>query len=69
MRNSLWVMTILVASSLSFFVGYSVSQETGVEPGFFEAVETGSYGGGAKGGGIEGISSEYQKYYQELTKE
>lgn len=69
MRNSLWVMTILVASSLSFFVGYSVSQETGVEPGFFEAVETGSYGAAAGSEGIEGISSEYEKYYQNLTKE
>ncbi len=69
MRNSLWVMTIIVASLLSFFVGYSVSEETGVEPGFFEAVETGSYGGGAGSGGTEGISSEYEKYYQDLTKE
>ncbi len=68
MRNSLWVMTILVAWSLSFFIGYSASKKTGVEPGFFEAVETGSYGGGAGGEGIEGISSEYEKYYQDLTK-
>jgi len=69
LRNSLWVTTILVASLISFFVGYSVSKETGVEPGFFEAVETGSYGGGGGSEGTEGISSEYEKYYQDLTKE
>ncbi len=69
MRNSLWVMTILVVSLMSFFVGYSISMETGVEPGFFEAVETGSYGAGAGSEGTEGISPEYEKYYQDLTKE
>jgi len=61
-------MTILVVSSMSFFVGYSLSKETGVEPGFFEAVETGGYGAGPGGEGVEGISSEYEKYYQDLTK-
>ncbi len=69
MRNSLWVITILVAISISFFIGYSASKKTGVEPGFFEAVETGSYGASAGSEGTEGISSEDEKYYQDLTKE
>ena len=69
MRNSLWVLTILVASLMSFFVGYSLSKDTGIEPGFFEAVETGGYGAGPEGEGTEGLSSEFEKYYQDLTKE
>ncbi|GBE43706.1 hypothetical protein BMS3Bbin10_01787 [bacterium BMS3Bbin10] len=69
MKTGIWVMIISVAGVLSFLVGYSVSESTGVEPGFFEAVETGSYGAGPGGGATEGVSAEDEKYYQELGKE
>jgi len=63
------MMTIIVAGVASFLAGFSVSERTGVEPGFFEAVETGGYGAGPSGTATEGISSDLEKYYQGLTKE
>jgi len=63
------MVTICIASAVSFLGGFAVSGETGVEPGFFEAVETGGYGAGPGGGATEGISSEFEKYYQDLAKE
>jgi hypothetical protein len=58
-----------VVALLSFFLGYGVSAETGVEPGYFDAVETGGYGVGPAGGGApEGISEDLQDYYKNLTE-
>jgi hypothetical protein len=70
LKNRLWVLITLVAGLLGFLAGYSISSSTGVEPGFFEAVETGSYGGGSAGEETtEGISKEDQEYYRKLTEE
>ncbi len=69
MKNNLWVLITLVAGLLGFLAGYSISSSTGVEPGFFEAVETGSYGGGGGGETTEGVSAEDQEYYRKLTEE
>jgi len=69
LKNNLWVLITLVAGLLGFLAGYSISSSTGVEPGFFEAVETGSYGGGGGEETTEGISAEDQEYYRELTAE
>ncbi|GMR21191.1 MAG: hypothetical protein BMS9Abin36_1790 [Gammaproteobacteria bacterium] len=69
MKNNLWVLITLAAGLLGFLAGYSISSSTGVEPGFFEAVETGSYGGGGGEETTEGISAEDQEYYRELTTE
>ncbi len=69
MRTSLWILNIIVVTVLAFFLGYALSSKTGVEPGFFEAGETGSYGGGGGAAApTEGISEEEQKYYEELAK-
>jgi len=69
LKNNLWALITLVAGLLGFLAGYSISSSTGVEPGFFEAVETGSYGGGGGEETTEGISAEDQEYYRELTAE
>ncbi len=69
MKNNLWVLITLVAGLLGFLAGYSISSSTGVEPGFFEAVETGSYGGGGGEETTKGISAEDQEYYRELSTE
>ncbi len=69
MKNNLWVLITLVAGLLGFLAGYGISSSTGVEPGFFEAVETGSYGGGGGEKAIEGVSTEDQEYYRKLTTE
>lgn len=68
MKNSLWFLIVVVAGVLTYLVGYSVSSKTGVEPGYFEIAEAGGYGAGVGGEKVEGISDEYEKYYQELAK-
>lgn len=69
MKNKLWVLITLVAGLLGFLAGYTMSSFTGVEPGFFEAVETGSYGGSGSEKATEGISKEDQEYYRKLQDE
>ncbi len=70
MKNNLWMLITLVAGLLGFLAGYSISSSTGVEPGFFEAVEAGSYGGGGGGAeATEGVSAEDQEYYRKLLEE
>ncbi len=69
MKNNLWVLITLVAGLLGFFAGYSMSSSSGVEPGFFEAAEAGSYGGGGGEEATEGISAEEQDYYRKLSEE
>ena len=69
MRKALWLTNALLTGVLAFLLGYGVSAETGVEPGFFEAVETGGYGSGTAGGAAtEGISEEDQNYYNSLSE-
>ncbi len=63
------MLITLVAGLLGFLAGYSISSSTGVEPGFFEAVEAGSYGGGGGDEVTEGISTEDQEYYRKLMEE
>ncbi len=70
MKNGLWLSITLVTALLGFLAGYSISSYTGVEPGFFEAVEAGSYGGGGgESAATEGISKEDQDYYRKLIEE
>lgn len=69
MKQNLWIMITLVATVLGFLAGYSISSYTGVEPGFFEAVETGSYGGATDSESTEGVSQELQDYYKNLSED
>ena len=39
---------VVVATAIAFLLGYNISQNTGVEPGFFEIAEAGGYGAGAE---------------------
>ncbi len=68
LRTGLWALTALTAGVLAFFIGYAVSSATGVEPGYFEAAETGGYGAAEEGPGAAGVSEDIQKYYEELAK-
>lgn len=56
-------------SLLAFVAGYNVSSKTGVEPGYFQATETGSYGGSKDGESVKGVSEEDSKYYKGLAEE
>lgn len=70
MRTALWVMIVVVASVCASLLGYAVSSQTGVEPGYFEAAEAGGYGAGAgEGGGAQDLDPELQKYYESLKTE
>lgn len=69
MRNVLWSVITVVVALLGFVAGYGVSSNTGVEPGYFEAPEAGSYGASSEGADTEGISDKYQEYYKGLAQE
>ncbi len=60
-------LILLIVIGVCFFAGYSLSSRTGTEPGYFEAVEAGGYGGG--GDKIEGVSDEMSDYYKSLEDE
>ena len=49
--------------------GYYLSSKTGVEPGFFQAVETGSYGGAKDTETVKGVGEKDKEYYKGLTEE
>ncbi len=68
MNNRLWVLIVVVGSLLSGLIGYSISSSTGVEPGYFETPDAGSYGSSAESTATEGISSEVEDYYKNLTE-
>ncbi|MDP6622545.1 MAG: hypothetical protein QF754_09785 [Alphaproteobacteria bacterium] len=69
MRTRLWVMTVTAAGTLAFLLGYAISSQTGVEPGYFEASETGGYGAASDEPGEQGVDGETQEYYRNLLKE
>jgi hypothetical protein len=68
MKNQLWILIVVASFSLASLIGYSISSSTGVEPGYFEAPDAGGYGASAEGAAPEGISSEDQDYYKQLTE-
>jgi hypothetical protein len=46
-----------------------MSARTGIEPGYFGAVETGAYGTLEASDQVEGLSVEDAYYYKSLTEE
>ena len=68
MNNRFWTGIVTVSFLLAFFVGYNISIDTGVEPGYFEAPDAGGYGAGAEGAAPEGVSDEMQDYYKDLSE-
>ncbi|GMQ91825.1 MAG: hypothetical protein BMS9Abin11_1140 [Gammaproteobacteria bacterium] len=69
MKNSHWVFITIVATLIGFVSGYYLSSKTGVEPGFFQAVETGSYGGATDTETVKGVGEKDKEYYKGLTEE
>ena len=65
LRTAITVGAFIVA----FLLGYSISARTGIEPGYFGAVETGAYGTLEAADKIEGLSVEDEYYYKSLTAE
>ena len=54
---------------MAFLLGYSISARTGIEPGYFSAVEVGSYGAPETDSKIEGLSDQDAEYYKSLMTE
>lgn len=70
MRTALWVLTVVVGSFLAGLLGYATSSRTGVEPGYFEAAETGGYGApAADESGLKDLDPDLQEYYNNLKVE
>ena len=65
LRTAITVGAFIVA----FLLGYSISARTGIEPGYFGAVETGAYGTLETSDKVEGLSIEDVDYYKSLTEE
>jgi hypothetical protein len=65
------ILTALVGvgAVFGFLLGFNISTNTGVEPGFFEIAEAGGYGAGAGGAKApEGLSEDLAEYYSDLAK-
>ena len=62
---SLYLTVIIVV--MGFLLGFNISSNTGVEPGFFEIAEAGGYGAGAESKAPEGLSQDLQDYYSDLA--
>jgi len=65
----LWTAIVATAFLLSYLLGYMVSAETGVEPGFFEKPEAGGYGAGAEASAAPGLDQNLQDHYSSMAEE
>jgi hypothetical protein len=68
MKTAHWVAIAVLVWAVFFAGGFAASSATGVQPGYFEAVEAGGYGGGGDPV-IEGIDKKTQDYYKDLYKD
>jgi hypothetical protein len=68
---NIYLRTAVIAGAfiVAFLLGYSISARTGIEPGYFAAVEVGSYGAPEGGDKVEGLSAEQADYYKSLSEE
>lgn len=65
----LWIAIVATAFLLSYLLGYMVSAETGVEPGFFEKPEAGGYGAGAEASAAPGLDQSLQDHYSDMAED
>ena len=69
MHKGILIALVAVGTMLGFLLGFNVSSNTGVEPGFFETAEAGGYGAGSGGSkATEGLSEDLADYYNDLAK-
>jgi hypothetical protein len=69
--SNTYLRTAITAGAfiVAFLLGYSISARTGIEPGYFGAVETGAYGTLEASDQVEGLSIEDAYYYKSLSEE
>lgn len=68
MQKSVLALLVLVVTVVFGLVGFNISTDTGVEPGFFEIAEAGGYGAGVESKAPEGLSEDLADYYSDLAK-
>ena len=62
-------MTVAVAGAAAFLLGYAISSQTGIEPGYFEAAETGGYGAPSDEPEEQAVEGDLKDYYKSLQEE
>ena len=62
MQARLQVSIILGAFAAAFFLGFNISSESGIEPGYFETAEAGAYG-------VVATSDQAPAKYRDLVAE
>jgi hypothetical protein len=65
--NSRWTTVALIAGLLvTFFLGFRLSDRSGIQPGYFEKAEAPAYGVG--GGEVigAGLDEEFQDHFKDL---
>ena len=69
--SNIYLRTAITAGAfiVAFLLGYSISARTGIEPGYFAAVEIGSYGTSEASDKVEGLSAQDADYYKSLSAE
>ena len=67
MKTGYWIILAAIVGIVGLTAGYAVSLKGGVQVGYFEAAESGGYGG--TGDSVEGIDTQTQDYYKDLYKE
>ncbi len=67
-QSNQFILILVAVIAVSFWGGYKISANTGVEPGYLGAVEAAGYGGEG-GGKIEGVTDEMSDYYKSLQEE
>lgn len=63
------LMFALVIAALVMGLGFKVSYDSGIQPGYFEKAEAPAYGVGGGEVKIEGISEELMQHYMGLAGE
>ena len=68
--TNVYLRTLITVGAfvVAFILGYSMSAETGTEPGYFGSVDTSSYGSAPATDTVEGISAEDADYYKSLSE-
>lgn len=68
LQKSVFSLLVLVATLVAGLLGFNLSDNTGVEPGFFEIAEAGGYGAGVESKAPEGLSEDLADYYSDLVE-
>lgn len=64
-----WIALVAGILIMAFVFGYSTSDRSGMQPGYFEKAEAPAYGVGGGESFAKELGSDYEKHLKELYKE